>query len=230
MAILSAADEELKDAIDDENRTLQKKIKNGLIRREYISTAYIEENWGDGEPVKRPVVDLVQQGGGMYGIALLGYTYIMEKIGIRFYSHGGTSAGAINASFLAAINSDVYEQKSPFDNSRFATKSEVLTHIIANTDFSKFMGKTGIIGRLQRMLFKNFKSLALKLIVFGFILGFLVIIYSAFGFLYKISHGLSGFELRYFDFIIGTINVIALVIILYILFVKVLGVLFGINS
>jgi len=47
-------------------------------------------------------IDLVQQGGGVWGIALLGFTYILEKMKIRFFSVAGTSAGAINTMFLAA--------------------------------------------------------------------------------------------------------------------------------
>ena len=47
-------------------------------------------------------VDLVQEGGGVLGIALLGYTYVLEEFGIRFLSMGGTSAGAINTVLLAA--------------------------------------------------------------------------------------------------------------------------------
>lgn len=50
-------------------------------------------------------VDLVMEGGGMLGIALVGYTYILEKAGIRFLGIGGTSAGAINALMLAALGS-----------------------------------------------------------------------------------------------------------------------------
>ncbi len=46
-------------------------------------------------------VDLVQEGGGVLGIALAGYTYILEKAGIRFFSLAGTSAGAINAMLIA---------------------------------------------------------------------------------------------------------------------------------
>lgn len=45
--------------------------------------------------------DLVQEGGGMLGIALVGYTYVLEKMGIRFFSMAGTSAGSINAMLLA---------------------------------------------------------------------------------------------------------------------------------
>ncbi len=48
-------------------------------------------------------VDLVQEGGGVLGIALLGYTYIMEEAGIRFYDLAGTSAGAISTLLLASL-------------------------------------------------------------------------------------------------------------------------------
>ncbi|RPI71416.1 MAG: hypothetical protein EHM47_10280, partial [Ignavibacteriales bacterium] len=49
-------------------------------------------------------VDLVQEGGGVLGIALLGYTYVLEQTGIRFFSLAGTSAGAINTMLLASGN------------------------------------------------------------------------------------------------------------------------------
>lgn len=48
-------------------------------------------------------VDLVQEGGGVLGIGLAGYTFILEKAGIRFYSLAGTSAGAINTLLIAAL-------------------------------------------------------------------------------------------------------------------------------
>lgn len=54
---------------------------------------------GDGHQY----VDLVMEGGGVLGIALVGYTYVLEKAGIRFLGIGGTSAGAINAVMLAAL-------------------------------------------------------------------------------------------------------------------------------
>ncbi|RPI76143.1 MAG: alpha/beta hydrolase [Ignavibacteriales bacterium] len=49
-------------------------------------------------------VDLVQEGGGVLGIALLGYTYVLEQSGIRFFSLAGTSAGAINTLLLASLD------------------------------------------------------------------------------------------------------------------------------
>jgi len=48
-------------------------------------------------------VDLVQEGGGVLGIGLVGYTYVLENAGIRFFSLAGTSAGAINTMMLAAL-------------------------------------------------------------------------------------------------------------------------------
>jgi len=56
-------------------------------------------------------VDLVQQGGGLLGIALVGYTYILESAGIRFLSLAGTSAGAINTLLMAGAG-EVDETKS----------------------------------------------------------------------------------------------------------------------
>jgi NTE family protein len=48
-------------------------------------------------------VDLVQEGGGVLGIALVGYTYVLEQANIRFFSLAGTSAGAINTLMLASL-------------------------------------------------------------------------------------------------------------------------------
>jgi NTE family protein len=48
-------------------------------------------------------VDLVMEGGGVLGLALAGYTYLLEEMGIRFLRIGGTSVGSINALFLASL-------------------------------------------------------------------------------------------------------------------------------
>lgn len=47
-------------------------------------------------------VNLVQKGGGVLGVALVGYTYILEQMGIRFIRLAGTSAGAINTALMVA--------------------------------------------------------------------------------------------------------------------------------
>ena len=48
-------------------------------------------------------VNLVQEGGGILGIALLGFTYVLEDLGLRFLSLGGTSAGSINTLLMADL-------------------------------------------------------------------------------------------------------------------------------
>ena len=47
-------------------------------------------------------VDLVMEGGGVLGVALVGYLYVLEQMRIRFLALAGTSAGAINTMILAA--------------------------------------------------------------------------------------------------------------------------------
>lgn len=56
-------------------------------------------------------VNLVQKGGGVLGVALVGYTYILEEMGIRFLRLAGTSAGAINTALMTVIG-DKTEPKS----------------------------------------------------------------------------------------------------------------------
>ena len=57
-------------------------------------------------------VDLVQEGGGVLGIALVGYTYVLEQMGIRFFSMAGTSAGSINTMLLACAGNKEEEKSS----------------------------------------------------------------------------------------------------------------------
>ncbi len=58
-------------------------------------------------------VNLVQKGGGVLGVALVGYVYVLEEAGIRFLKLAGTSAGAINTS-LMAIQKDKSKPKSDY--------------------------------------------------------------------------------------------------------------------
>ncbi|HEV7783043.1 MAG TPA: patatin-like phospholipase family protein [Chitinophagaceae bacterium] len=96
-------------------------------------------------------VDLVQEGGGVLGIALVGYTYVLEKMGIRFFSMAGTSAGSINAMLLACAGNKEDE------------KSSVITDHLVKLDMFSFVdGKSGNWGFtkwikkiVQRMLMGN---------------------------------------------------------------------------
>ncbi|THH39466.1 patatin-like phospholipase family protein [Neolewinella litorea] len=72
---------------------------------------------GDGHQY----VNLVQEGGGVLGIALVGFTYVLEEMGIRFLSLGGTSAGSINTLLMADAGTPE-EKKSVKILERIASK------------------------------------------------------------------------------------------------------------
>jgi len=69
----------------------------------------------------------------MLGIALVGFTYVLEKAGIRFVGLGGTSAGAINATLIAAARS-----------TPDAACSKALLEILRKAPFQEFMGTSPI--------------------------------------------------------------------------------------
>jgi NTE family protein len=72
-------------------------------------------------------VDLVMEGGGVLGVALVGYTYVLEEMGIRFLRVGGTSAGSINAVLVAGLG-------TPHER-----KSEKIVRELASVDFWSFV-------------------------------------------------------------------------------------------
>ncbi len=72
-------------------------------------------------------VDFVMEGGGVLGIALTGYTYVLEQAGLRFLGIGGTSAGSINALMIAALG-------PPQE-----AKSERLLEILAGMPMASFI-------------------------------------------------------------------------------------------
>ncbi|SHJ63097.1 NTE family protein [Tangfeifania diversioriginum] len=89
----------------------------------------------------RQYVDLVQEGGGVLGIALVGYTYILETAGIRFFNLAGTSAGAINTLVLAGIDSI---EKS---------KSQQVLDVLARQDLFEFVdGDPVLKGIMQKVI------------------------------------------------------------------------------
>lgn len=87
-------------------------------------------------------VDLVLEGGGVLGIALVGYTYALEQAGIRFLNIAGTSAGAINALFLASLG----QSHEP--------KSEKLLAVLDSMSMDKFVDG----GLLAKALVKNIQQ------------------------------------------------------------------------
>lgn len=78
-------------------------------------------------------IDLVMEGGGMLGVALVGYSWALEEMGIRFLGIGGTSAGSINALLLAAMD-DPANKKSP-----------LLLKAMSNLNFYDFVDGDGTV-------------------------------------------------------------------------------------
>lgn len=98
-------------------------------------------------------VHLVQEGGGVLGVALVGYTYILEKAGIRFMRLAGTSAGAINTAMMAVIGK------------KEDAKSEKVLNYLCNKDLFDFVDGHPFARKVIRKLitqehyFKNVKKL-----------------------------------------------------------------------
>lgn len=78
-------------------------------------------------------VNYVQEGGGVLGVALVGYTYVLEKMGFRFLKLAGTSAGAINTMMLASVDKKNYQDK------RFQYQSEIILQEMLNYDLWKLV-------------------------------------------------------------------------------------------
>lgn len=100
-------------------------------------------------------VEFVQEGGGVWGSALVGYLYGLEIFGIRFLKVAGTSAGAINTMLIAACKT------------KEEAKSEVIKDILFNWNFADFMdGKTYVRTTIHAMLNnKNFLKINLYIAV-----------------------------------------------------------------
>ena len=101
-------------------------------------------------------VDLVQEGGGVLGVALVGYTYILEKAGIRFMSLAGTSAGAINTMMMAGLGR--IDEK----------KSEKILTILNNQPLFDLVDGPPYIKRIINKAIKKEKGLIWSLLWNGF--------------------------------------------------------------
>lgn len=126
-------------------------------------------------------VDLVQEGGGVLGIALVGYTYILEKMGIRFFSMAGTSAGSINAMLLACAGNKENEKSGIITDHLVKLKmfsfvdgipgSTIFTRFIQRFFSNMLMGKNPIkkIANLVRWIIIALLSLTVTCFVMNFI-------------------------------------------------------------
>jgi len=85
-------------------------------------------------------VDLVMEGGGTLGIALVGYIHALEQAGIRFLGIGGSSVGAI----VALIAYSCGDRTEP--------RGEKLAEIIGGMDLGKMVDGKYFARRLSTLL------------------------------------------------------------------------------
>ena len=88
-------------------------------------------------------VDVVMEGGGVLGVALVGYTYVLEEMGLRFLRVGGTSAGSINAVLVAGLGTP--DQR----------KSQGIIEELANINFWDFVDGDGDVRDFVATLVHN---------------------------------------------------------------------------
>ena len=99
-------------------------------------------------------VNLVQKGGGVLGVALIGYTYILEQMGIRFIRLAGTSAGAINTALMTVIGAEKDAETATVKGNKKKAKSEDILQAMISLDFFKLVDGLPV----ARWLIKNFVS------------------------------------------------------------------------
>ncbi|MHA4844340.1 patatin-like phospholipase family protein [Flavitalea antarctica] len=95
-------------------------------------------------------VNYVQEGGGVLGIALIGYTYALEKLGFRFLRLAGTSAGAITTMMLAAVD------RKNYPGHDFRLQSEIMLHELMSYDLWHLVDGHWLAKRLIR-IFINYR-------------------------------------------------------------------------
>jgi NTE family protein len=95
-------------------------------------------------------INYVQEGGGVLGIALIGYTYVLEKMGFKFLRLAGTSAGSITTMMLAAVDKNNYPEKD------YEYQSEIMLDELLNYDLWQLVDGHWLAKKLIR-IFINYK-------------------------------------------------------------------------
>ena len=101
-------------------------------------------------------VNFVQEGGGVWGVALVGYLYALESFGIRFLRIAGTSAGAINTMLIAAMGD------------RSKNKSTRIKDLLFQWKFEEFMDGKSIVKQMASRILKSknyMKRIGLSILV-----------------------------------------------------------------
>ena len=121
---------------DPDVKALSKKLKQKGADKNFVVSDLILEQ--DGQTLQ--FVDLVMEGGGTLGIALVGYIYALEQANIRFLGVGGSSVGAIVALLLSCLGKRTEE------------KGAALGEILSEMDMKSFIDGDLFASALSRLL------------------------------------------------------------------------------
>lgn len=160
------------------NTTVQEKIKADAFldsaskqKFEEMAARISEKEFSDIlDGSGNQYVNFVQEGGGVWGVALVGYLCALETFGIRFLRVAGTSAGAINTTLIAALGNHSKE------------KSTDIREILFKWKFEEFMDGKSIVRRVASKILRQnnyvkrtlltLAALLLVIILFPFIIWF----------------------------------------------------------
>lgn len=166
---------------DSEGATMLSDIEQLKNQNKHYSDLYTL----DEKNTMLQYVQLVQEGGGTLGICLVGFTFVMEYLGIRFLKLAGTSAGAINTYFMAALAKSKNEAVTP---RLFKILSEMdMFSFVDGAKIAKFFIKSIISkdGWISKLVITYLASFTLVLL-----LPIISLWYSFFTILYSVSLGL----------------------------------------
>lgn len=155
-----------------QDKTLNKESRERLIKlHEIISSKefsdIVDENGNQ-------YVNFVQEGGGVWGTALVGYLHALESFGIRFLRIAGTSAGAINTMLIAALGD------------RSKNKSTIIKDILFKWNFVEFMDGKPIVKKMVGKLLQT-KNYTRKIFFWIAILLFAIILFPFLNLFLKLS-------------------------------------------
>ena len=166
------------DAVEPFISFLQEKFKD-----EPLCVSDIRDKFG------KQYVDLVQEGGGVHGVALAGYTYVLEKMGIGFMKMAGTSAGSINTLLLNAVYTEQEAKVINKPGTYYETRSEKILEYLANKPLSDLVDGHPIWRKLLLSMFsgkvgfgpvaKSFAAMKRRAIIA--VIAFLLLVISSLG-------------------------------------------------
>ncbi|WP_419870347.1 patatin-like phospholipase family protein [Chryseobacterium sp. CT-SW4] len=108
-------------------------------------------------------IELVQEGGGVWGSALVGYIYALEIFGIRFLKVAGTSAGAINTMLIAACKT------------KKEAKAELIKEILFSWNFADFIDGKPYVRKTIHAILNNKNFIRTNLIITAIVTVILIV-------------------------------------------------------